>query len=547
MIRRGKRRRAPDRDQIGRSAATSILVTDAFHHASRQKPIGTRLASQHPLTDVARAQQANWKLMNGDATTILLVGGDHELVTALRRIVKPLGGDVVAAEPCDAAQLARSARAVVVDGVADEGDDLPKLAKLRGSCPGLPIIQLSQDARSETAIRAMKAGAFDYFLKPFDENRLSMAIRRAMRFGWSGGTAAAIGDHETETRSDVLVGRSPAMQELYKAIGRVAQQDMTVLIRGETGVGKELVARAIHQHGRGAAAPFVIVNCAAIPDSLFESELFGHEKGAFTGAESRRAGLFERADGVTLFLDEVADLSRAAQSKVLRILQEQSFERVGGQNRVRTDTRIVAATHGELERLVRRRQFRADLYYRLNVATIHVPPLRERAEDIPALVEHFMTRLSRELARPCQSVTRETLDALRAWRWPGNVRELEAVVRQAILRSSALTPPRERLTEREVTRELSPQTPRGRLETTVDERMRAGSRNLHDDVHDMADRYLLARVLRATEGNQSDAAEMLGISRARLRRRIRALGLSLGWRLREKASAPHCHRPARPR
>src|SRR5947209_10476432 len=238
---------------------------------------------------------------------------------------------------------------------------------------------------------------------------------------------------ETAADPDVdgaIVGACPAMREVYKAIGRVAAQDVPVLITGESGTGKELVARAIYQHGPRAQAPFLALNCAAIPENLLESELFGHEKGAFTGADRRRIGKFEQCHGGTLFLDEIGDMPPATQAKMLRVLQEQAFERVGGNETVRTDVRLIAASHHDLKADSAEGKFRPDLYYRLGVFTVHLPPLRERGEDLPLLVRHYLRRLSRDLEREVQEVAPEALERLRAYNWPGNIRELQSVLKQ---------------------------------------------------------------------------------------------------------------------
>ena len=250
---------------------------------------------------------------------------------------------------------------------------------------------------------------------------------------------------ETAPDPDVdgaIVGVCPAMREVYKAIGRVAAQDVPVLITGESGTGKELVARAIYQHGPRAKAPFLALNCAAIPENLLESELFGHEKGAFTGADRRRIGKFEQCNGGTLFLDEVGDMPLALQAKVLRLLQEQAFERVGGNETVRTDVRLIAATHRDLKAWSEEGKFRPDLYYRLGVFTIHLPPLRERGDDLPMLVQHFLRRFSRELGRETREVTAEAMERSARYTWPGNIRELQSVLKQALLQSTgpALVP-----------------------------------------------------------------------------------------------------------
>jgi two-component system nitrogen regulation response regulator GlnG len=320
------------------------------------------------------------------------------------------------------------------------------------------------------------------------------------------------------------------MLEVYKAIGRVAGQDVPVLITGESGTGKELVARAIYQHGARAQAPFLAINCAAIPDALLESELFGHEKGAFTGAERRRIGKFEQCSGGTLFLDEVGDMAPATQAKVLRLLQEQAFERVGGNETVRTDARIIAATHRDLEAWSARGNYRPDLYYRLGVFTIHLPPLRERADDLPLLVQHYVHRFSPELGREVREIAPEAMERLRAYPWPGNIRELQSVLKRALLRSTgpvllpAFLPDLAPQHAAEPVPELGAGSP---LEAEIERRLRDDGRALHEEAHRDLDRFLLPLVLRSTGGNQVRAARILGITRRTLRVKLRELGLAV--------------------
>jgi two-component system nitrogen regulation response regulator GlnG len=316
------------------------------------------------------------------------------------------------------------------------------------------------------------------------------------------------------------------MAEVYKAIGRVAGQHVTVLITGESGTGKELVARAIYQHSNRADKPFLALNCAAIPEPLLESELFGHEKGAFTGADRKRIGKFEQCHGGTLFLDEVGDMPLATQSKVLRLLQEQTFERVGGNETIRTEVRLIAATHRDLKAWSAAGKFRPDLYYRLGVFAVHLPPLRERGDDLAMLVGHFLRRYSREMGRDVRSASPEALEALRRHPWPGNIRELQGVLKQAILQATgALLLPGflpEHLT--------APPGPAEAFsfEELILRRLQEGAAGLHAEVHQQLDRLLLRLVLRHTRGNQAQAARLLGISRQTLRARARELGLLTG-------------------
>jgi two-component system nitrogen regulation response regulator GlnG len=319
------------------------------------------------------------------------------------------------------------------------------------------------------------------------------------------------------------------MQAVYKAVGRVAPQDVTVLVLGESGTGKELVARAVYHYSKRANGPFLAVNCAAIPENLLESELFGHEKGAFTGADRKRIGKFEQASGGTLFLDEIGDMTPLTQTKILRVLQGQEFERVGGNEPIRADVRVIAATNRDLEKMVAEGTFRGDLYYRLNVFTIRLPPLRDRGDDLPLLVEHFVRRFGRELGKQVREVSPGAMAALRAYPWPGNVRELQSVVKQALLGTTGpvilpeFLPPGVRRGESGAGGE--PGFDFGGLTGYVEDQLKAGSSTLYADFQSLTDRHLLTLVLRHTGGNLSQASRLLGITRATLRTKLAALGL----------------------
>ncbi len=395
----------------------------------------------------------------------------------------------------------------------------------------IPVIFVTIAKTADTAIEAMKQGAYDYLFKPLDLNHLRRVVAEALEVGRRMRAPAVVA--ETLADSDVdgaILGGCSAMREVYKSIGRVAAQDVPVLITGESGTGKELVARAIYQHGCRAKSPFLALNCAAIPETLLESELFGHEKGAFTGAERRRIGKFEQCNGGTLLLDEIGDTPLAVQAKILRLLQEQSFERVGGNETVRTDVRLIAATHRDLKSLSAEGKFRPDLYYRLSVFTIHLPALRERGEDLTMLVRHYLRRYGRELGREVTEVAPETMERLRGYAWPGNIRELQNVLKQALLRASgtvllpAFLPdplgdpggslPSSQPTEEEVD-----------LEEFIRGRLGPKASDLYSETHREVDRLLLTQVLEYAEGNQRRAARLLGIARQTLRLKLRDLGL----------------------
>jgi two-component system nitrogen regulation response regulator GlnG len=408
--------------------------------------------------------------------------------------------------------------------------------RLKEKDPRLPVIIMTAHGSTDTAIEATKRGAFEYLLKPVDLHQVEELVRKAFELRRMQATPTVFGEpSETESAnldSDPIIGRCPAMHEVYKAIGRCATQDVTVLILGESGTGKELVARAIYQHSNRAGKPFLAINCAAIPEALLESELFGHEKGAFTGADRKRIGKFEQADGGTLFLDEIGDMSAATQAKVLRVLQDQQFERVGGNETIKTDVRVVAATNQNLTSLAAAGRFRQDLLYRLNSFTIELPPLRERAGDIALLVNQFLATANRSLGKNVRGIDPTALAALESHQWPGNVRELQNAVRYAVVHAIGEV----------VTLDCLPASVRGQAATrsagTLDvlalvaDLLRVGSTDIYRQVTQAVDRALLTAVLDHARGNQSQASELLGISRTTLRAKLQALGLNVEKQLR---------------
>jgi two-component system nitrogen regulation response regulator GlnG len=401
----------------------------------------------------------------------------------------------------------------------------------------IPVIFVTMARIADAAIEAMKEGAYDYLFKPLDPHRLRLVVGEALEMARLMRQPAVVAETAPDPDVDgAIVGSCPTMSEVYKAIGRVAAQDVPVLITGESGTGKELVARAIYQHGSRGKAPFLALNCAAIPENLLESELFGHEKGAFTGADRRRIGKFEQCNGGTIFLDEIGDMPLALQAKMLRVLQEQAFERVGGNETVRTDVRLIAATHRDLKAWSDEGKFRADLYYRLGVFAIHLPALRERGDDLPLLVRHFLRLFSRELGREVGEVAQEALERLRSYSWPGNVRELQSVLKQALLqaRGTTLLPaflpalPGEASGPGTAT-PLTAGDPN--LEAFIRLCLTSVEGDLYAETHRRVDRLLLPRVLEDMGGNQLQAARRLGIARDTLRRRLIELGLQLTRRL----------------
>jgi two-component system nitrogen regulation response regulator GlnG len=398
----------------------------------------------------------------------------------------------------------------------------------------IPVIFITWAATADTAIEAMKEGAYDYLFKPIDVAQLRGVVVQALELGRLMRAPALVAPtpHE-EYDGDAIIGRCPAMAEVYKAIGRVAAQNVIALITGESGTGKELVARAIYQHSARARAPFLAINCAAIPEQLLESELFGHEKGAFTGADRKRIGKFEQCSGGTLFLDEIGDMPLATQAKILRLLQDQSFERVGGNETVRTDVRLIAATNRELKAAVAAGKFRQDLYYRLSVFTIHLPALRERRDDLPMLVQHYLRRFSRELGREIREITPEALEQLSRYPWPGNIRELQGVLKQALLQATgavlipAFLPESLRAPTAPAAGADTGAETEFSFEAFILQRLEEGTTTISAEAHHLLDRILLRLVLRHTGGNRVQAARLLGISRQTLRVKTRELGFSI--------------------
>jgi DNA-binding NtrC family response regulator len=421
---------------------------------------------------------------------------------------------------------------ILLDLRLPDQSGLDVLRQLRQIDARIPVVLVTVVRSAEAAIEAMRQGAYEYLLKPLDLQKLDRVLGEAVKVARLMREPATVvpTPSDGDQPGEAVVGSCPAMQEVYKAIGRVADQTFPVLITGESGTGKELVARAIYQHGPRAKAPFLALNCAAIPETLLESELFGHEKGAFTGADRRRIGRFEQANGGTLLLDEIGDMPLAAQAKVLRVLQEQAFERLGGSETIRTDVRLIAATHRDLKAWSAEGRFRLDLYYRLGVFTIHLPPLRERGDDLELLVQFYLRRFSRDLGREVREVAPEALERLYACSWPGNLRELQSVLKQAILRSRGPVLLPDFLPELLETpgEPAVPVLAPGEgfdAEAFLRQRLGPDVRDLYAEVHRELDRLLLSRVLDYTGGNQNRAALLLGVARQTLRMKLRDLGL----------------------
>ena len=390
--------------------------------------------------------------------------------------------------------------------------------QIRKENPRQLVIVMTAHGTAQTAIEAMKLGAFDYILKPFDVPELLSILRRALQ------TAASMrelvpteGKHAPDEKAPGLIGTSPAMQKIYKLVGQVARSEASVLLLGESGTGKELVARAIYANSPLAARPYVAINCAAIPDTLLESELFGHERGAFTGALTQRIGKFERADGGTIFLDEIGDMPLALQAKLLRVLQNGEFQRLGGDQTLRTKVRVIAATNKDLMAMVKEKTFREDLYYRIHVVQIQLPPLRERLEDVFPLAEHFLNRAGKDRGLKFSTASKK---ALQSWRWPGNVRELENAITRAVVCAAAES--------------IEPGDLPHEVVGVASERQVGGETGWWSMVSQVAgeggdllaagEKILVEKALREADGNVKRAAEVLGVTRAALRTRVERYG-----------------------
>lgn len=411
------------------------------------------------------------------------------------------------------------------------GIDLAR--EIRDFDPKLPVIFITATEDSSVAIEAMKLGAYEYVLKPLGIEQVQELVERALETRRLMQSPVHLQDAEHVESGDSLIGRSPGMLEVYKQIGRVAAQDVSVLVRGESGTGKELVARALYQHSLRSEGCFLAVNCAALSDTLLESELFGHEKGAFTGAERTHIGKFEQCHKGTIFLDEVGDMSPLTQSKVLRLLQEQRFERVGGSEVIHVDVRVISATNRDLETMIDDGEFRLDLFHRLNAFEIQLPPLRDRGDDIKLLLEHFLGRMNQALQKEVGGISEEATNLLTRYQWPGNVRELQSVLRKAMLMSAGpiLVPECFAPEVLQVDAVASDSASRGGSETDFAQFLsRQEARNsceLYAESLEWMEKILLTRVLRTHNGNQSKAAEQLGITRGSLRHKLKALGIAV--------------------
>jgi two-component system nitrogen regulation response regulator GlnG len=474
--------------------------------------------------------------MSAANARILIADDEDSLRWVLEKGLRQAGHEVTSVKDGEEALRAVEAEPfdlVFLDVRMPGLDGLTVLGRLRERRADATVVVMTAHGTMDTAIQAMQRGAYDYLAKPFDLDEVLLLVERAL-------TARRLTQEVTQLKSGLqevwefgaLIGRHPRMQDVYKTIGRIAGSDVSVLLRGESGTGKELIARAIHHYSRRAGRPFVAVSCAAIPGTLLESEMFGHERGAFTDAKERRLGRFELAHGGTLYLDEIGDMPVELQMKLLRALQERTIERLGGHDPIRVDVRVLAATNRDLEALMKEGRFREDLYYRLNVVTVALPPLRERRRDIPLLVEHFLAKHAAELGE--RGVAPEALDRLVGHDWPGNVRELENVVQRAMVMATGSVILPEHLPIGPVSAAASVAVD-ATLEEIIERKLvecvrglrEHASANLYDLMIGLVEKPLLRAVLRETGGNQVRAAQILGINRNTLRKKLLEHGIDV--------------------
>lgn len=472
---------------------------------------------------------------------ILLVDDEASILHAYRKVLRHDSWELLTASTgaeAEAIMAKERLSVVVLDVNLPDARELEVFERLQQRDARVPIILVTGHGTTDLAIEAIKRGAYDYLLKPLELDALRELIHGAIEISRRMQTPAALPEEPVGGEfDDRLIGRCAAMQAVYKQIGRVAAQDVSVLIVGESGTGKELVARSIYQHSHRSSKPFLAINCAAIPENLLESELFGHERGAFTGADRKRIGKFEQCHGGTILLDEVGEMPPLTQSKMLRLLQEQRFERVEGNETVRTDVRLIAATNADLSQLVESGRFRGDLHFRIKVFTIALPPLRERGEDLELLAEHYLRRYCHELGRPPISLSAAAIARLRNHSWPGNVRELQSVLKQAVLNCRGGEIESAELEGLLGSPGATPATPAANevsqlmeeaWQRFVADRLAAGSEDIYMEALEQMERQIIPHVLRHTGGNQLQSARLLGIARNSLRSRLRTLRIPIG-------------------
>jgi len=477
-------------------------------------------------------------------STIWIIDDDDQLRISFQKLLTEEGYHVESAasgESCLKMIQQKLPDLIVLDVRLPGINGLETFKEIHKIEPKLPVIIMTAYGTTETAIEAIKLGAFDYILKPFEIPDMLTLIGQAIEAGRFMRSPVGLNTPPDKAAQDAIIGRSGVMQEVYKAIGRVSSTGATVLIRGESGTGKELAARAIYQHSSRADKPFLVINCVAIPETLLESELFGYEKGAFTGATHRRVGKIEQAHGGTVFLDEIGDMPFSLQAKMLRLLEEKSIERLGGREMIPVDVRIIAATNRDLEAAIEEGPFREDLYYRLKVITIWLPPLSERPDDIPLLAEYFLNRHAADAGIDNPGIAEETLARLACYPWPGNVRELSNTLQKALIfnRGAPLTP-------EDIDQVIIKKQPaKGEDENSRDEILKEwihreltlhSRENMFDACMDRFASLIISQALNLTGGNRSRAAKLLGLSRPTLHSKIEKYGLKFETSVKEQKS-----------
>lgn len=456
---------------------------------------------------------------------ILVVDDQKAVCYSLQRFLQSEGYEVhTTTSGKDALSFLNDAKPdlVIMDVRMPGMDGIEVLEKIKQSQPDVQVIIMTAYSTTEKAIQAIKLGSYDYIIKPFDNDELLIRVRDAIKTKELMNNAVTLDVSDDYAGGERIIGKSPVMLDIYKQIGKVAPTDATVLIKGESGTGKELIARAIYHYSNRSAKPFLAINCASIPEPLLESELFGYERGAFTGADFKRIGKFEQYSGGTIFLDEIGDMPLGLQAKLLRVLQDGKFQRLGGTETIETDVRIIAATNKDLEDMVKNSTFREDLYYRINVVTINVPPLRERREDIKDLVHYFIQKYNKKLGKTIKGITTEAIERLKEYTWPGNVRELENVIQKSIVFCpgdylSILC--FEGLGVQEGLQKSCASLEEA-IQNLVDLAFKHGCNERFQDMLNMIEKGMVKRALELTKGNQVQAAKLLGISRNTLRKKL---------------------------
>ena len=456
--------------------------------------------------------------------TVLIVDDDKSIRYSLKRILEENFSVLTAQNGEEALTFVRTRPpdVIIMDIKMPGRSGIDVLREVKSIDPKSLVILMTAHGTTETAIEAMKFGAFDYVLKPFSIPQMKALVEKAVSLRKLMKQEVVYASDDWEGEGERIVGTSPKMQEIYKLIGQVAPSDVTVLLRGESGTGKELLARALYRHSLRWNQPFLPVNCAAIPDTLLESELFGHEKGAFTGAVSRRIGKLEQCQGGTVFLDEIGDMSLPTQAKLLRVLQERTFERLGGMETIKVDIRFVVATNKDLEEAISKGTFREDLYYRLNVVSLRVPPLREREGDIPGLIAYFLKKFNRELKKEVAGITPAAKEKIVSYGWPGNIRQLENVLKRAMVlcQGEWILEDHLQLEKGEDRRDSEKGLSNRPVEALLDllfEELSKTSESRDLDMVSTLERALIVRALQKMKGNQVQAAQLLGMNRGTLR------------------------------